>query len=436
MKPTCHCRRFFSAFFLLLSAVSFAGANSDGIGTTGAAFLRINPMARPAGMGNAYTGLAEGIESLYFNPAGLTTIEKWDAGLAGITMPFDATLTHFSVGRRMSKNSVLALYTTYLGAEDEQRDNRGVKTGTFTNWDLAIGVSGAYSLSRELSVGGTMRLIQSSLAGYDATAFGVDGGVKYRPLRWPGVSLGLAFRNLGTGLKFISSSSPQPFEVRIGGAFEPSHKKFVVSGDLALDAEVQPRANIGAEYHITKNFSVRSGFDIGYDVNFTRALRLGMGFHSRVGSFDYSFQTRDEIGNDHRFSYSYLGGRPPAPDTQGIFSRWQLGLRSQVKVAVLPFINLSPTEKFDWLSEGFREIFFRRLSEEDDFVMTEKKDARYLIEGRYSAIGEESIWIGVKIIDAKNRTVVEFVENTILQSDLIEASRNLAATVADKVPGR
>src|SRR6185312_10499950 len=55
------------ALFLMSPFVSAA----SNVGTSGAAFLEIAPGARPVGMGQAYTGVADDIDAIYWNPAGL-----------------------------------------------------------------------------------------------------------------------------------------------------------------------------------------------------------------------------------------------------------------------------------------------------------------------------------------------------------------------------
>ncbi|MFM8489243.1 MAG: DUF3308 domain-containing protein, partial [Bacteroidota bacterium] len=56
-------------FFLLVSAVSFAG-NPDRQGEAGANQLLINPWARSAGLHEANTSGTSGVEAMYLNVAG------------------------------------------------------------------------------------------------------------------------------------------------------------------------------------------------------------------------------------------------------------------------------------------------------------------------------------------------------------------------------
>ena len=47
----------------------------EAAGTTAAAFLKVDSGTRPMAMGGAFTGLANDINTLFWNPAGLTSIE-------------------------------------------------------------------------------------------------------------------------------------------------------------------------------------------------------------------------------------------------------------------------------------------------------------------------------------------------------------------------
>ena len=62
------------ALFIIAAAVQSAHAVDihDGAGTAGAAFLKIEGGSRPAGLGGAFTGLANDINTIFWNPAGLT----------------------------------------------------------------------------------------------------------------------------------------------------------------------------------------------------------------------------------------------------------------------------------------------------------------------------------------------------------------------------
>ncbi|MBI4422522.1 MAG: hypothetical protein HY554_02275, partial [Elusimicrobia bacterium] len=69
------------ALALALSALPLPAAalGSRDTGTSGAQFLKFAPGARPAGMGEAFSGLADDIHAVYFNPAGLAWLPEAQA---------------------------------------------------------------------------------------------------------------------------------------------------------------------------------------------------------------------------------------------------------------------------------------------------------------------------------------------------------------------
>lgn len=433
-------RRLTAAMLLVIasSLVTFAVASSPG--SSGAAFLRINPMAKPASMGNAYTGLASGIEALTYNPAGIVTVDKWDIGLSQALFPTDINYSYAALARRLSQKSVFSLSATYFGAKEEERSVAGVVTGHFQNWDMALAGTFGYALDPSLALGGTLRFIKSELAGFGTTALGADIGVKYLPPIWEGISIGASAQNIGTQLRYISEGVSQPLSVRLGASWEPPHKFFVLSGDLSIDEEAHPMAHAGAEYRITEAFHLRGGFELDKDATLFSALKLGMGFNSNIGSLDYAYENFGDFGSGHRFSYSYMGGKPvrlkEGRDTTSFFSQVDNTPVRTIRVHIMPFINISPASEHDWLGEGFREIFKARFEKYTGLEVVDRKRARYLIEGRYSVLNNETYWLGVKVIDIAAGYAVDLREATIPQNDVIRSATTFAGAVVSNLPNR
>src|SRR5277367_2440442 len=64
------------ALLLLAGSAQMARAQAN----TSAAFLKIGVGARPIGMGNAFTGVADDINALAWNPAGLSQLTSREMG--------------------------------------------------------------------------------------------------------------------------------------------------------------------------------------------------------------------------------------------------------------------------------------------------------------------------------------------------------------------
>ena len=65
------------ALLIIATVAPRAGAVNihDGAGTVGAAFLKIEGGSRPVGMGGAFAGLANDVNTIFWNPAGLTAVQ-------------------------------------------------------------------------------------------------------------------------------------------------------------------------------------------------------------------------------------------------------------------------------------------------------------------------------------------------------------------------
>ena len=78
------------------------------VGTSGAQFLEIEPGARPAGMGYAFSAIGNDPNAVYYNPAGLASLKRVEATgmedqyFQGVNYDFATVAVPLA---RLSKNS-------------------------------------------------------------------------------------------------------------------------------------------------------------------------------------------------------------------------------------------------------------------------------------------------------------------------------------------
>lgn len=86
--------------FIVLLAVAgstvFAQGNSDKNGTTAAQFLKIGVGARPMAMSGAFAAQADDAYSMYWNPAGITKVNR--VTLSGVQTSWFADVEHQFLG--------------------------------------------------------------------------------------------------------------------------------------------------------------------------------------------------------------------------------------------------------------------------------------------------------------------------------------------------
>lgn len=156
-------------------------------------FLSIGIGADALGLGNAVVANTGNVMSGYWNPAGLTRVDKWlDVGLmhseyfAGI-----AKYDYIGLAHKIDNKSAVAFSAIRFGVDDipnttQLIDNNGNvdydKITTFTAADYAFLLSYARKLKVEgLSFGGSFKVIYRKVGDFAKSwGFGLDAGLQYQ----------------------------------------------------------------------------------------------------------------------------------------------------------------------------------------------------------------------------------------------------------------
>lgn len=301
---------------LVAMAAPPAGAVTNG--TQAGTFLLIAPGARPAAMGEAFTGLADDVSAASWNPAGLSQLGGLESSLSYTAWFADTTYSVLGIGAPIAPGHVIAGTLYYFHVPRISNVPEDVEPGVdLTNY--ALGASYAYQFSERMSFGGGLKLLSQDIAQKDraqsaAAGAMVDLGFLYRYAE-PSVSIGVALQNMGPRLAFRDAQSPSPFWARLGMSWraysdewlrvlftgdvaqpvETGYKLVVPSGGfgdifkLSLHAPVQNRYNygIGTEWWVADVLALRAGYTIriGTDISSPTA---GAGLKFFVDPFNYS----------------------------------------------------------------------------------------------------------------------------------------------------
>ncbi len=304
----------FLILFLSISLVLIYISSAEAIdihnqaGTSSFDFLKIEPGARPAGMGNAFTAIANDGNCLYWNPAGLTQLENKQftttyvnylvdvkGGLIGYTEPLNDKYS-FGFG---------AVY--WSSGSIERRTATGGDNGEFGASDVALMIVLSRRFNEHLSLGASLKGIYSTIDQWNANGFAIDLGALY----WfdNGISLGLSMQNAGLQTRaYIEEKYPLPLVIRSGLAYSKS------GGTLALEVK-KPRDNfitlaIGGEYWVQNLLAFRSGYNTHCtklktgESNLEDYAGLTFGLSARYSNLqiDYAYVPYAALGNCNRFS--------------------------------------------------------------------------------------------------------------------------------------
>jgi hypothetical protein len=266
-----HGRAVVVAGVLMLAMAFGEGIAMEGGGGHGGAFLRLPLGARPAGMGNAFVGVADDASALYFNPGGLYQIEGSLFGAMYSVLSLDRQHFQASFAHSYGDYGSFGLMITKFGVSDiERRDSQGNPSGSFDDSELAVGIGYAKEIYPRLGAGGAIKYITHSLDANGATGVGFDGGALCRlPVDHPvvrSVRFGFSVSNLMASLSWDTSSSRKediPSTLRFGTGLELSVREIpflaVFEGSRTLGESFEFHGGLEVWPH--ELFCVRAGAD-------------------------------------------------------------------------------------------------------------------------------------------------------------------------------
>jgi hypothetical protein len=322
-----------------IPAVLFAGEFSK-VGTTAAQFLKISQGVRGAAMGDAFVAVANDVDALYWNPAGLTRINEISLDISHSQWFADISHNYAGFAVPLTENDFIGISAVGLSTPEqevttvEQPDGNGIY---YKVSDIAIGVSYARVLTDRFSVGVTVKYIQQNAYNESANTFALDFGTLLRT-GFYGLVIGMSITNFGGNLQLegrdlISTSDintsisgeynpssnlsteewPLPLNFRIGAAidilgkkdpvFQSEEHRFTLAIDGNHPNDNNERANIGGEYAWNETLFLRTGYKIGYDVE---KWTFGAGVKTKLADtqfiFDFAYVDYNDLGKVSRFS--------------------------------------------------------------------------------------------------------------------------------------
>ncbi len=272
-------------------------------GTTGANFLKIGVGSRAVGMGSAYTGIADDVSAMYWNPAGLSRIKERQ--ITGMYNSWLEDVTHQYLGYAgpLRKKSVFGIGITYLNVGDiTKTDISGnANIGTFNSRDMAIGISYARIVTTRVSIGLTAKYISQELEEEIASGYAFDIGtlIKIRN----NLDMGIVVQNMGNSMKFVSESDELPLNVKAGVGYKPV-SSVLVALDVSMPNDDDTYISSGVEYSFMfQNISIapRIGYNSQTDPGGTQA---GIGFYFSKLDFDFAYAGFGDLGDTYQVSFT------------------------------------------------------------------------------------------------------------------------------------
>ena len=272
----------FSIFYFSTSSLGYGAFEEKGAG------------ARAMGMAGAFTGVADDVNAIYWNPAGLELVKEVEA--MGVTTQLFGLkdLRYYLFGGVVptKKAGTFGFSYSQFGCS-EYRESQ-----TIFSCGQSLGSGIYFGLNVKIM---SLRIKEASVnSTYGrASAFGLDMGAladissKFR--------LGIMAMNLN-GPRLGNCPENLAQTIKVGAFFQPL-SGYISSLDLLLPMSsimVEPEIRAGFEATLSRNFVLRVGIE-----NDPARFTGGFGFRWNIFEFDYAFLSHPFLNNQHQFSLSF-----------------------------------------------------------------------------------------------------------------------------------
>ncbi len=247
-------------FFILLISVTVSLFAFSQAGTGVYQFLDLPVSSRLAALGSINVSLHDDdINFAFQNPALLTSETNNMIGLNMASYLADIKFGSAVYGRNYGNKNYFAIGIQYIdyGTFQEATDLNVLTGQTFTAKDMALYLMYARPLTNRITVGATLKPINSVYETYTSYGVALDAGVSYNDSANL-FSAGLVLKNMGTQLKGYYSEEgqqhlePLPFDIQLGVSkkFQHAPLRFSLTldnlqhWDLGYESTNQPTDNV------------------------------------------------------------------------------------------------------------------------------------------------------------------------------------------------
>jgi hypothetical protein len=307
------------------------------VGQTSMKFLSVSVGARGAAMGDAFIAVVENAEAVFWNPAGITKVDKrynfsvgYNKWISDITHNYGSFLYNGGNLGVFGVNMIWVDYGQIDGTRRSEVDPRGyVDTGSLSPSAFAIGLAYGRAISDQFSFGVNLKYVRQNLgAGFISTdastesfetvdnalgLFAIDFGTLYFT-GFHDLRLALSVSNISQEKSFIRESSPLPLIFKFGIAMDliklfktGSSNQLTFEIDALHPRDFTERVHFGLEYLFIDFIALRAGYKTNYDED---DLSFGVGLQPSLSGIDfkidYAVNTFGRFDYVHRISFGFF----------------------------------------------------------------------------------------------------------------------------------
>ncbi len=284
---------------LMLSCVTAFG--QDGL-----SLMKVDPCARPSGMGGAFVSVAGDPNIAVYNPAGATFMKHFSATFSHVAYWENIRMENAFFASPLTGRWYVEGGIRFSTVSDLQMRQAPVTVpdALFDAHDISFKAGLAYRFSDRISAGVAGGWFVEKIESWSGHSFDADLGVLATPMEH--LNVGASVTNLGgdfsLGKQGQVSSRPisLPTTYRLGSSY--TYRNYLCAADLVV-LDKKGHLHLGAEAKLQEMFKVRAGYMFGYD---TKNFTAGVSFTRRNLTIDYGFVPySNDLGTSHLFNFTF-----------------------------------------------------------------------------------------------------------------------------------
>lgn len=283
---------------VIISVSIYAGDKSRK-GTTGADQLLVPVGARSISTAGAFVASVNGLESIYYNPAGLSVLPQSEAMFSFMNYVADINMSYFAAGTSLGDFGSVALSLKSFDIGDIPITTNEFPDGTGSTYSptfLTIGLTYSKVLTDRVSIGTNVKLISESIGNTSANGVAIDAGVQYK--FDSKLSIGATINNIGPNMVYsgqdlrVQTNVPTSVIGGPNGTYEVVAEPFQIPSYFQLSLNYEERFdennNLMLASTFTANNSLDDIFNFGLEYNFMSSFFVRGGYHLYTENADES----------------------------------------------------------------------------------------------------------------------------------------------------
>lgn len=324
------------------------------VGTTTANFLEYGFGSAGSALGDAYVSLANDLSSVYWNPAGLASMNQSEAMFMHQPWLVDINTSFAATGIVLPRMGTIALSIISADYGEMEVTSLAMQEGTgekFSSNDFAAILSYGRKLTTWFSLGASAKFVSSSIMHTSASAFAMDLGVIINTHffspdgnRGNGLNIGMSVSNYGTRMKYDGVDLINPIDIlpneegnfrdvpgqfrmqewelplifRVGISVNPyvtERQRFTIAVDALHPNNNSESVNTGAEYALKVSPVTKIFFRGGYKALFMKESQYGFSvgggvilnlFGNKAIKMDYAYRDIGILGNVSNYTIGFM----------------------------------------------------------------------------------------------------------------------------------